>query len=110
MASPGIDQSGGGRLAARVLAPLAIVACLVAVAAVISANTSSSEEEGSKRAPRTQQVDRKKDLPEEYVVEPGDTVSGIAEETGVSVDALLRLNPDLDPQTLNSGETIKLRK
>src|SRR5687768_15381662 len=109
MAFPGRNQSGG-RLAARVLAGVAVIACLVAVVAVISANVSDSEGDGAKRAAKTEQPDRKEKVPDEYVVEPGDTVSGIAAETGVSVDAMLRLNPDLDPQTLNSGETIILRK
>ena len=45
-----------------------------------------------------------------YVVKPGDTPSGIAEKTGVSLDLLLELNPNLDPQTLSPGQRIKLRR
>jgi LysM repeat protein len=44
-----------------------------------------------------------------YVVRTGDTLGGIAEKTGVTVDRLQELNPTLDPQALVSGQRIKLR-
>lgn len=44
-----------------------------------------------------------------YVVKTGDTLSVIADKTGLSVEKLQELNPDLDPQTLVSGQQIKLR-
>ena len=39
----------------------------------------------------------------------GDTLSVIAEETGVPVDELTQLNPVLDPQALIEGQRVKLR-
>ena len=45
-----------------------------------------------------------------YTVRPGDTPSSIAEKTGVPLEDILRLNPDLDPQTLSPGQRIKLRQ
>ncbi|HEV2075840.1 MAG TPA: LysM domain-containing protein [Thermoleophilaceae bacterium] len=45
-----------------------------------------------------------------YEVQSGDTLEGIAEDTGVSVDTILELNPSLDPQSLAAGERIKLRE
>jgi LysM repeat protein len=44
-----------------------------------------------------------------YVVQPGDTLSSIALETGISVAELQAMNPDVDPQALASGERLKLR-
>lgn len=44
-----------------------------------------------------------------YTVRPGDTPSGIAEKTNVSITRLLELNPDLDPQSLQAGAKLKLR-
>ncbi len=44
-----------------------------------------------------------------YVVQPNDTLAGIAETTGVPVEELQNLNPDIDPQALPSGATLKLR-
>jgi LysM repeat protein len=43
-------------------------------------------------------------------VEPGDTLTTISDKTGIGVDKLTELNPDLDPQALISGEQVKLRK
>ena len=43
-----------------------------------------------------------------YVVKPGDTPSGIAEKTGVSLEQLEEANPDLDPQLLAPGQRIRI--
>jgi LysM repeat protein len=45
-----------------------------------------------------------------YTVRAGDTLGAIATKTGVPVDKLLQLNPQLDPQALVSGQKIKLRQ
>jgi LysM repeat protein len=45
-----------------------------------------------------------------YTVEPGDSLTSIADKTGVSVNKLTQLNPDLDPQALISGQRVKLRQ
>ena len=44
-----------------------------------------------------------------YVVRQGDTLSLIAERTGITMDELERLNPDLDPEALSLGARIRLR-
>lgn len=108
MAQTTRSTSSKRSIAARVLAPLALVACLLAVIAVVSANTSDSSD-GKKRADRTETVAPKPPDEKEYVVEPGDTLTAISEQTGVPIETLEQLNPDLDPQTLNSGQVIKLR-
>ena len=43
------------------------------------------------------------------MVETGDTLTSIAHETGVPVAEILDLNPEVDPQILIAGETLKLR-
>ncbi len=43
-----------------------------------------------------------------YTVKAGDTPSGIAEKTGVPLDTILELNPDIDPQTLAPDQELKL--
>lgn len=47
--------------------------------------------------------------PATYTIQPGDTLSAIATSTGVSVDELQRLNPDVNSNALTVGETLKLR-
>jgi murein DD-endopeptidase MepM/ murein hydrolase activator NlpD len=44
----------------------------------------------------------------EYVVQPGDTLSGIAFAYNTSIEALLQLNALLDPNVLEVGQTIIL--
>lgn len=48
-------------------------------------------------------------VPKIYVVQNGDTLTSIAHETGVPVATIVKLNPGVDPQILNSGEKLKLR-
>ena len=44
-----------------------------------------------------------------WVVREGDTLAQISEETGIDVDEILAMNPDLDPQVLIQGQRIALR-
>ena len=54
-------------------------------------------------ADRLTAEDRERRGPRRYRVKEGDTPSSIAEKTGVPLEDILRLNPDLDPQTLEPG-------
>ena len=103
-----------GRSPARFLAPLALVAFTVALLMVISSNNENQgrEEPASDTQPAatatasaTAEPKRKRKV---YVVKPGDTPSGIAEKTGVSLEQLEEANPDLDPQLLAPGQRIRL--
>jgi len=44
-----------------------------------------------------------------WVVEEGDTLAQIAADTGLELDNLVELNPELDPQALIAGERARLR-
>ena len=44
-----------------------------------------------------------------YKVRPGDTLTGVAAKSGISLTRLLRLNPKLQPTALFIGERIRLR-
>jgi LysM repeat protein len=102
-----------GRSPARFLAPLALVAFTVALVMVISSarNDQSAEEPASNSQPAataTASPDKPRRKRRVYVVKPGDTPSGIAEKTGVTLEQLEEANPDLDPQLLAPGQRIKL--
>lgn len=102
---------------ARVLAVLALAAVALAIVLVISSSLESDDGDGGKETPRAERrqenrEDRERDRnapPKFYVVQPGDSLSVIAEKTGVSLDRLQELNPDIDPQLLASGEKLRLR-
>jgi LysM repeat protein len=44
-----------------------------------------------------------------YTIKAGDTLGAIAESTGIPVETLQELNPELDPQALIAGQKIQLR-
>jgi LysM repeat protein len=117
------------RTPARVLAPLAIVAFAIAV--LVTFATAGSDDDEPSKTSVTQQEQRDLELAKEkrrrqrseerkegqgklpqdvYVVKTGDTLGSIAEKTGIPVEKLQELNPELDPQALVSGQKIKLRE
>lgn len=109
------------RSPARFLAPLALVAFGIALFLVVtSSSTDPAADDAPNRATETRPAatpdgEESEDGeqakgPRRYRVKVGDTPSSIAEETGVPLEQILRLNPDLDPQTLSPGQRIKLRQ
>ncbi len=105
-----------GRSPARFLAPLAGVACACALFSSRGGGgggggggeepaTTKTEPAATATATKTPAAKRKRKV---YVVKPGDTPSGIAEKTGVSLEQLEEANPDLDPQLLAPGQRIRL--
>jgi LysM repeat protein len=98
-------------IVARVLAPLALVVVAIVVFVVINNTLDETSSDGGERRggnppARTQPQQQG---PATYVIQPGDTLETIAEQTGVSVDQLLALNPGIDPQALESGAELNLR-
>ena len=47
--------------------------------------------------------------PKKYVIQPGDSLSAIANRFGVTVEEIQSLNPDADAQALVTGQELKLR-
>lgn len=45
-----------------------------------------------------------------YTVKPGNTLSGIAAQTGVSISTIQQLNPGLNPSALQTGQRLRLRR
>ena len=102
-----------GRSPARFLAPLALVAFVVVLLMILQSggNDQSGEEpatNSNKPAATSTPTPKPKRKRKVYVVKPGDTPSGIAEKTGVTLEQLEMANPDLDPQLLAPGQRIKL--
>jgi LysM repeat protein len=105
---------------ARWLAPVALVACAVAVFAIVTSGpsgdggsdrTSTSQRPASERTTSSQRrrsSSRRSSRRRAYTVKPGDTLSAIAEKTDVPLSELQALNPDLDSQSLQTGQKVKL--
>jgi lysozyme len=43
-----------------------------------------------------------------HTIESGDTLGGIADQYDTTVEALMQLNPDVDPNALRPGEKIRV--
>jgi LysM repeat protein len=103
-----------GRSPARFLAPIALVAFAFALYSVANdarepaGGNSSAQPTSTPTASTAKKSGGKKRKRKTYTVKSGDTPSGIAEKTGVSLQTLLELNPDLDPQTLAPGQRLRL--
>ena len=110
----------------RFLAPVALVAFGLALLVVVSSSNSgdsdstpsASEREkdrdlgaSTKKKKRKSKSSANGTLPTRtYTVQRGDTLGSISEKTGIPVEKLQELNPQIDPQQLTTGQKIKLRE
>jgi LysM repeat protein len=98
--------------AARLAAVLALVVAAVAIVVVISSSSGGEDSDRNRNGSGgvTKQQQKKPRTKEKtYVVQSGDTLISIAGSTGVPVAEILALNPEVDPQILIAGQTLKLR-
>lgn len=95
---------------ARIVAALALVAAVLVIVVVVSA---AMNEDSSPREQRNEQpakkTKKKQTTAKTYTVETGDTLTAISHKTGIPVAEILALNPEVDPQILIAGQTLKLR-
>ena len=109
----------------RFLAPIALVIFAVTLLLIVSSSggdsesgtPSASEQEKDKDLGTSSKKKKKRTAPADdalptrnYTVKSGDTLGSISEKTGIPVEKLQELNPQLDPQQLVSGQKIKLRE
>src|SRR3954454_560727 len=100
------------RSPARLFAPVALVACAVAILMIVNANSgaggskTSSTATGSSTTATTKQPVRRHH--KHYVVKQGDVLSQIAIKTGVPLATIQELNPTVDAQSLHAGQKLKL--
>jgi LysM repeat protein len=95
----------------RYLAPAALLAVTVAVVLVVSAGLSHNHHAALSappaRLPVTHHVAPRRAF---YVIRAGDTLSSISLKTGVSVVTLTSLNPSVNPNALQTGQRLRLRR
>jgi LysM repeat protein len=97
--------------AARIFAALALVGAVlvlvVAVSVAMSGDSSSDKDRSQQQSQKEKKRPRVK--AKTYTVQTGDTLTSIAHRTGVPVAEILALNPEVDPQILIAGQTLKLK-
>jgi LysM repeat protein len=114
------------RSPARFLAPLALIGVVVAFVAIVggsggsgspspsagpSATTTTTSKSAAKKksAAKTTTTTAASGSNASYTVQVGDTLGGIADKTGVPLDRIQTLNPNVDPHAMTAGQKIKLR-
>ncbi len=98
---------------ARVLAVFALIAAaILVVATVMTSDGSDGDEDSQMRADKsgTTRAGERALNKGVWVVEDGDTLVSISEATGIELDDLVALNPDIDPQALIAGQRVSLRQ
>lgn len=96
---------------ARIFAVVALAGAVAILIVVLSSGLgdSGSSSDGRNGESQAAQKERPRTQAKTYVVESGDTLVSIARQTGVPLHEILELNPEVDPQILIAGETLKLR-
>lgn len=113
------------RSPARFLAPLALIAVVVTFVSIVdgsgrnggsaspnpsASTTKTSKAAGSKRGTaKTTTTKAVSGSNASYTVQVGDTLGGIADKTGVPLDRIQTLNPNVDPHAMTAGQKIKLK-
>jgi len=112
------------RSPARWLGPLALIAVVVALAAIVTGNdqtggattpgsgskeTSSASQPSATGQTTSKPAKSKTAARTNYVVQVGDSLSLIAVKTRIPLERLQELNPDVDSQNMIAGQKIRLK-
>ena len=96
---------------ARVAAMLALAAAFLLVVVTIASSGGGDDDDGG---PSTEdEVSRAGERALErgiWVVRSGDTLVSVSEATGIEIDEILALNPEIDPQAVRVGQRLMLRE
>ena len=106
------------RNSARLLAPVALgLFALLFFVVIFGSGTSDGPTKPARSAAKSKPAAKRastpvasKRTPATYTVKTGDNLPGIATKTGLTVQQIQDLNPQLDPYGLQSGQKIKLRE
>jgi LysM repeat protein len=99
-----------GRSRARYLAPIALAAVIAGTYLVVHAGLSKKHAVAHPQARTAQRGHRKFARVKFYVVKQGDSLSGIAQQTGIPISTLESLNPKINPNALQTGQRVRLRR
>lgn len=95
---------------ARYLAPIALAATIVGTYVIVHAAVQTTHPHVHSHAGRGRRKPRRPARARFYVVQPGDNLTSIAAKTGVQLGTLEALNPNLDPNSLQTSQRLRLRR
>jgi LysM repeat protein len=91
---------------ARYGAPIAFLAAVTAAALLVRAGLKAGNDNATSSATVTSTVPAGKR--QFYVVRAGDTLGVVAERFNTTLDDLVALNPQIDPQALKIGQRLRI--
>jgi LysM repeat protein len=92
------------------VAPLALLAVIVATALVVRAGVGGNHRAAATPAVHVPATHHARSHKRFYRIRPGDSLSSISLKTGVSMTQLEALNPSIDPNALQTGSKLRLRR
>jgi hypothetical protein len=95
---------------ARYLAPIALAAAIGGTYVVVHAGLKTKHASAQTQVRHVPRAHRKYLRVRFYVVQPGENLTSIAKKTGLPVNTLEALNSNLDPNSLQTGQRLRLRR
>jgi LysM repeat protein len=100
-----------GRNPLRYLAPILLVVIILGASLIVASHTGGDSSTQSAHVGQHQPRPRGKYANATfYTVQPGDNLTSIAAKTGIPVLTLEQLNQSLDPNSLQTGQKLRLRR
>jgi hypothetical protein len=92
------------------LAPIALVAAIGGTYLVVHSGLKTKPATAQSQARHKSPVHRRYRHVRFYVVQPGDNMTSIAQKTGLPLTTLKALNANLDPNSLQAAQRLRLRR
>jgi LysM repeat protein len=104
----------GHRNPVRFIAPIALIAAVVGIFAVVQISQRQTSDAARTTATvtttRDRRAARRRARAKTYVVKAGDNLTIIAERTGVPLETIQELNPTVNAQSLSVGQKLRLTR
>ncbi|MHB8656710.1 MAG: LysM peptidoglycan-binding domain-containing protein [Solirubrobacteraceae bacterium] len=98
------------RNAARYVAPLVLIGIIAVTVQVVRTGLKTTAKTPAARVTsHLTPVQRRFRRVKYYLVRPGDSLTAISARTGVPLGTIQALNPNLDPNTLQPNQRVRLR-
>jgi LysM repeat protein len=95
---------------ARYLAPIALAAAVAATYIIVHDSLSTKHTAAQTTTVNRPKAHGKFARRRFYAVQPGDNMTSIATKTGIPLTTLESLNPHVDPNSLQTGQRLRLRR
>jgi LysM repeat protein len=99
-----------GRSRARYLAPIALAAVIAGTYLIVHSGVTSKHATAQSHTAKRPSGRGKYRRVRFYVVQPGDSLTSIATKTGIPLTTLESLNRNIDPNSLQTAQRLRLRR